>query len=102
MKHRTVCNAIYSILLIAFLWAGSIAGDEVLPKYSQISTTSLISKIKQNVGQTPGLAEKKEVIEETSISFLSTSPAGKWTVSSFFLSSALTQHFLNSTINDTI
>ena len=102
MKHRTVCNAIYSILLIAFLWTGSSVQAQTLPGFSQLRTTSFAIKSEQKVGQTSLLAEKNGITEEKFISFVSQVRAEKVAGSSFFLSPALTQHFINSTINTTI
>jgi hypothetical protein len=98
MKLRTIGSALLGMLLVACLWSTSSTAAPISTFCSPIATAKTFTSTTQSLGQPKSLAEKKVAIVLKTTTFSYTIHAEKNIPSGFFLSSAITQHFINTTI----
>jgi uncharacterized lipoprotein YmbA len=102
MKFRTLCHAICSMLLVACMWTTSSAEVLSLPNCIQVTTTEKSMQIEQSEVQPVTVAKKVGMTENLTSTLSRSSTTDKSDSFGFFLSSAITSHLINSTINTTI
>ena len=91
-------RAVYSLLLIACLWSASSIIRPCGTTSSPTTTLNASFFVKQSLGQ-PNLATEKKVNEKENVVVFSNRPIAEKNIpSGFFLSSAITQHLINSTL----
>jgi len=91
-------RAVYSLLLIACLWSTSSIIHPCGTTSSPTTTLNASFFVKQSSGQRDFATEKKVNKNENVVVFSNRPIAEKNIPSGFFLSSAITQHLINSTI----
>jgi hypothetical protein len=98
MKLRTIGRALFGMLLVACLWNTSSTAAPILSYCSPVATAKTSNSTEQSLGQRNFIVEKKVaiVLEITTLPY--TKHAEKNIPSGFFLSSAITQYFINTTI----